>query len=71
MANMTRAAIEAHNRLKVAGSHAIGAILTRYQPQAAYGYGYGYGQNTGQYRYVADDSDKRRRILLSVQRGED
>ena len=66
----TRAAVEAHNRLKVAGSHAVGAILTRYQPQAAYGYGYGYGygQNTGQYRYVAEDSDKRRRILLSVQR---
>ena len=66
----TRAAIEAHNRLKVAGSHAIGAILTRYEPQAAYGYGYGYGygQKQGQYRYVADHDSKRRRILLTVQR---
>ena len=64
----TRAAVEAHNRLKVAGSQAIGAILTRYQPQTAYGYGYGYGYGHSQYKYVADDNDKRRRILLSVRR---
>lgn len=66
----TGAAIEAHNRLKTAGSQAIGAILTRYEPQAAYGYGYGYGYGTkqGQYRYVADDESRRRRILLTVQR---
>ena len=64
----TRAAVEAHNRLKTAGSHALGAILTRYEPQASYGYGYGYGQNKDQYKYVADDESKRRRILLTVKR---
>lgn len=64
----TRAAVEAHNRLRTAGSHVMGAILTRYQPQASYGYGYGYGygQKQGEYRYVADDESKRRRILLTV-----
>lgn len=66
----TRAAVEAQNRLRTAGSHMLGAILTRYQPQASYGYGYGYGQDRGQYRYVADTSDKRRRITLTVHRDE-
>lgn len=64
----TRAAIEAQNRLRTAGSHMVGAILTRYQPQAAYGYGYGYGygQDKGQYRYVADANQKKRRIMLTM-----
>ncbi len=64
----TRAAVEAYNRLRTSGSHVMGAILTRYQAQASYGYGYGYGygQNQGEYRYVADDESKRRRILLTV-----
>ena len=64
----TRAAIEAQNRLRTAGARMVGAILTRYQPQAAYGYGYGYGygQNKDQYRYVADSNDKKRRILLTT-----
>lgn len=64
----TRAAVEAFNRLRTSGSHVMGAILTRYQAQASYGYGYGYGygQNQGEYRYVADDESKRRRILLTV-----
>lgn len=65
----TRAALEAHNRLRTAGSHAIGAVLTRYEPQASYGYGYGKKQD--QYRYVADDESRRRRILLTVQREDD
>lgn len=67
----TRAAVEAQNRLRTAGSNILGAILTRYQPQASYGYGYGYGygQKQGEYRYVAADSDdKRRRITLTVHR---
>ncbi|RZM20779.1 MAG: capsular biosynthesis protein, partial [Sphingomonas sp.] len=65
----TRAASEAQNRLRTAGAHMVGAILTRYQPQASYGYGYGYGygHEKSQYRYVADDNNKKRRILLSVQ----
>ena len=62
----TRAAVEAQNRLRTAGSHLIGAILTRYQAQAAYGYGYGYGRDKNQYRYVADGTDKSRRITLTV-----
>lgn len=61
----TRAAVEAQNRLRTAGARMVGAILTRYQPQASYGYGYGYGQKD-QYRYVADDNNKKRRILLTV-----
>lgn len=60
----TRAAVEAQNRLRTAGAHMIGAVLTRYQAQAAYGYGYGYGQTKDQYRYVPDSNDKKRRILL-------
>jgi len=62
----TRAAVEAQNRLRTAGARMIGAILTRYQAQAAYGYGYGYGQNSDQYRYVADANDNKRRILLDT-----
>jgi len=64
----TRAAVEAQNRLRTAGARMVGAILTRYQPQASYGYGYGYGygQKEQQYRYVADDSSRKRRILLTV-----
>jgi succinoglycan biosynthesis transport protein ExoP len=65
----TRAVVEAQNRLRTAGSHLIGAILTRYQAQASYGYGYGYGQNqkNNQYRYVADSNDRKRRIVLTTQ----
>ncbi|WP_267414706.1 MULTISPECIES: polysaccharide biosynthesis tyrosine autokinase [unclassified Sphingomonas] len=62
----TRAAVEAQNRLRVAGARIVGAMLTRYQAQAAYGYGYGYGHKNDQYRYVADSSEKKRRILLTV-----
>lgn len=62
----TRAANEAQNRLRTAGAHMVGAILTRYQAQAAYGYGYGYGQEKSQYRYVADSNAKKRRIMLTM-----
>jgi succinoglycan biosynthesis transport protein ExoP len=64
----TRAVVEAQNRLRTAGAHVIGAILTRYHAQASYGYGYGYGygQNKDQYRYVADSNDKKRRIMLTT-----
>jgi succinoglycan biosynthesis transport protein ExoP len=64
----TRAANEAQNRLRTAGAHMVGAILTRYQPQASYGYGYGYGygHEKTQYRYVADTNSKKRRIMLTV-----
>ena len=66
----TRAAVEAYNRLRTSGARVMGAILTRYQQQASYGYGYGYGygKNQGEYRYVADDESKRRKILLTVSR---
>jgi polysaccharide biosynthesis transport protein len=66
----TRAAVEAQNRLRTAGAHMVGAILTRYQAQAAYGYGYGYGQTKDQYRYVPDAESKKRRILLATQDAE-
>jgi len=67
----TRAAVEAQNRLRTAGAHMVGAVLTRYQPQASYGYGYGYGYGQKeQYRYVADDSSKKRKILLTVHNDE-
>ncbi|MEG3085559.1 polysaccharide biosynthesis tyrosine autokinase [Sphingomonas sp. PB2P12] len=62
----TRAVVEAQNRLRTAGAHMVGAILTRFQAQASYGYGYGYGQTKDQYRYVADDNDKKRRIMLTT-----
>ena len=62
----TRAVVEAQNRLRTAGAHMVGAILTRFQAQASYGYGYGYGQTKDQYRYVADDNDKKRRIMLTM-----
>jgi capsular exopolysaccharide synthesis family protein len=64
----TRAVVEAQNRLRTAGAHVIGAILTRYQAQASYGYGYGYGygQKNTEYRYVADSNDKKRRIMLNT-----
>ncbi|WP_019517883.1 GumC family protein [Sphingomonas sp. Mn802worker] len=61
----TRAAIEAQARLRTAGARMVGAILTRYQAQAAYGYGYGQNKDQ-QYRYVADNNEKKRRILLAV-----
>jgi succinoglycan biosynthesis transport protein ExoP len=62
----TGAAMEAQNRLRIAGASMVGAILTRFQAQAAYGYGYGYGQSKDQYRYVADANDNKRRILLAT-----
>ena len=64
----TRAVVEAQNRLRTAGAHMVGAILTRFQAQASYGYGYGYGygHTKDQYRYVADDNDKKRRIMLTT-----
>ena len=64
----TRAAIEAQNRLRTAGAHMTGAVLVRYEAQAAYGYGYGYGygKKDEQYRYIPDSDDKKRRILLTV-----
>lgn len=65
----TRAAMEAQNRLRTAGAHMVGAILTRYQPQTSYGYGYGYGygySRKDQYRYVSDGNEKKRRILLTL-----
>ena len=69
----TRAAVEAQSRLRTAGARMVGAILTRYQPQASYGYGYGYGygQKEQQYRYVADAESKKRRIMLTVHDNED
>lgn len=67
----TRAVVEAQNRLRTAGSHVIGAILTRYAAQASYGYGYGYGygNKSDQYRYVAGADDKKRRIMLTTNEG--
>jgi polysaccharide biosynthesis transport protein len=65
----TRAAIEAHNRLRSASGHVLGAILTRYRAQAAYGYGYGYGyglrKGEESYTYRLDDK-RRRRIRLAT-----
>lgn len=60
----TKAAIEAINRLKSAGSHIVGAVLTKYAHRA-HGYGYGYGYEPYKYGGV---SSREREIRLIAYR---
>jgi hypothetical protein len=56
----TPAAIDAINRLKSAGSHIIGAVLTKYRnPVGAYGYNY------EPYRYGAVEAREREIQLIA------
>ncbi|MDT9599701.1 GumC family protein [Sphingosinicella rhizophila] len=60
----TKAAVDAVNRLKAAGSHIVGAVLTKFRHQA-HGYGYGYGYEP--YKYGGIGS-REREIKLVAQR---
>lgn len=59
----TKAAIDAINRLKAAGSNIVGAVLTKFRHQS-HGYGYGYEP----YKYESIDSGREREIKLVAQR---
>jgi capsular exopolysaccharide synthesis family protein len=59
----TRAAIDAINRLKAAGSHVLGAVLTKYRHQ---GGGYGYGYSYEPYRYGGISSREREIQLITT-----
>ena len=56
----TKAAIDSINRLKAAGSHMLGAVLTKYRHQVG-----GYGYNYQPYRYGGVDSREREIQLIS------
>lgn len=59
----TPAAVEAVNRLRAAGSHIVGAVLTKYKHRmGAYGYGY------EPYRYGGGVEDRAREIPLIAHR---
>jgi len=57
----TKAALNAIARLKDAGGHLIGGLVTKF-PKAAMGYGYGYGYEP--YQYIQDGSTRGRFDLL-------
>jgi capsular exopolysaccharide synthesis family protein len=57
----TKAALNAIARLKDAGGHLIGGLVTKF-PKAAMGYGYGYGYEP--YQYIQDGSNRGRFDLL-------
>lgn len=59
----TRAAGEAVGRLRQAGANVVGALLTRYKPEAA-GYGYGYGYGYGAYKYSSLEGREREIRLI-------
>jgi polysaccharide biosynthesis transport protein len=63
----TKAAVDAVGRLKGAGAHIIGGVLTKYQARA-HGYGYGYGSNDEPYRYGGVGS-REREITIIAHRG--
>jgi capsular exopolysaccharide synthesis family protein len=60
----TRAAVDAVGRLRSAGAHLVGAVLTKYK-QRSHGYGYGYSYEP--YRYGGVGS-KEREIKLIARR---
>ncbi|HMJ92959.1 MAG TPA: polysaccharide biosynthesis tyrosine autokinase [Allosphingosinicella sp.] len=60
----TKAAVDAINRLRAAGGHIVGAVLTKFRHQA-HGYGYGYGYEPYRYDTVAG---RDREIKLIAQR---
>ncbi len=59
----TRAAIDGINRLKAAGAHVLGAVLTKYRNQ---GGGYGYGYSYEPYRYGGVSSREREIQLIAT-----
>ena len=61
----TKAAVEALSRLRTAGAHMAGCILTRYRHEAASGYGY---YNYEPYRYGQGVESKAREIRLVTHR---
>ena len=63
----TKAAVEALNRLRAAGAHLVGAVLTRYRHEAASGYGYYVYEP---YRYGRGIKDRSREIRLVTHRAE-
>jgi hypothetical protein len=58
----TKAAIDAMNRLRAAGGHIVGAVLTKFRHQS---HGYGYGYEPYHYSGVAGSD---REIKLIAQR---
>jgi capsular exopolysaccharide synthesis family protein len=60
----TKAALDAVNRLRAAGGHILGAVLTKFRHQA---HGYGYGYSYEPYRYGGVGS-REREIRLIAQR---
>ncbi len=60
----TRAALDAVGRLRGAGAHLVGAVLTKYR-QRAHGYGYGYGYGYEPYRYGGVGSREREIKLIA------
>jgi Mrp family chromosome partitioning ATPase len=60
----TRAALDTINRLRAAGGHILGAVLTKFRNQ---GHGYGYGYSYEPYRYGGIGS-REREIRLIAQR---
>ena len=61
----TKAAIEGLNRLREAGAHLVGAVLSRYRHEAASGYGY-YAYES--YRYGRGVQNRAREIRLVTHR---
>lgn len=57
----TKAALNAIARLKDAGGHLVGGLVTKH-PKRAMGYGYGYGYDP--YQYIADGTSRGRFDLL-------
>ncbi|HEX8525671.1 GumC family protein [Allosphingosinicella sp.] len=59
------AALNALNRLKSAGAHVMGGVLTKFSAtKSGYGYGYGYGYGDDQYAYRQGDAPKKQIELL-------
>ncbi len=59
------AALNALRRLKSAGAHIMGGVLTKFNAtKSGYGYGYGYGYGNDQYAYRQGDAPKKQIELL-------
>jgi capsular exopolysaccharide synthesis family protein len=59
----TKAATNAVARLKEAGSHLVGGLVTKF-PKQAIGYSYGYGYGYEPYQYITDGKSRGRFDLL-------
>jgi capsular exopolysaccharide synthesis family protein len=59
----TKAAVDAINRLRAAGGHIVGAVLTKFRYQA---HGYGYGYSYEPYRYGGISSREREIRLIAA-----